>query len=198
MKEDKLGFIGNFKVKTHTKRGMLSIASSIYDPLGLFSPFVLEGRQIIQIFCLNQLAWDNPVGEDIQQKCSKQKLSLNKLQEIKLNRCYKLNGFGKVASCSLHDFFDASKSGYWQVTYLRLVSTAAKVHCSLLIPKSRVAPMKYISIPRLQLTAAVSSTKMSGLVKKELGIDYIAEYYCTDTQVVIGILVIPRRDLRYL
>ena len=88
---------------------MLSIASSIYDPLGLFSPFVLEGRQIIQMFCLNQLAWDNPVGEDIQQKCSKQKLSLNKLQEIKLNRCYKLNGFGKVASCSLHDFFDASK-----------------------------------------------------------------------------------------
>ena len=48
--------------------------------------------------------------------------------------------------------------------------------------------MKYISIPRLQLTAVVSSTKMSGLVKKELGIDYIAEYYCTDTQVVIGYL----------
>ena len=47
MKEDKLGFNGNFKVKTHTKRGMLSMASSIHDPLGLFSPFVLEGRQII-------------------------------------------------------------------------------------------------------------------------------------------------------
>ena len=120
-------------------------------------------------------------------------MSLKKLQEIKLNRCYKPKGFGKVVSCSFHYFSDASENGYGQATYLRLVGTAEKVHCSLLIAKSRVAPMKYTSIPRLELAAAaaaaaVLSTKMSGLVKKELGFDDIAEYYWTNSQAVIGYL----------
>ena len=51
MEKDKLGFDVNFKGKPHTKRGMLSMVGSIYDPLGLVSPFVQEGRKIIQIRC---------------------------------------------------------------------------------------------------------------------------------------------------
>ena len=82
-----LGFDVNFKDKPHTKSGMLSMVSSIYDPLGLVSPFVLEGREIIQMLRLNQLAWDDPVDEDIQQKWIRWKLSLKKLQEIKVDRC---------------------------------------------------------------------------------------------------------------
>ena len=171
---------------------MLSMVSSIYDPLGLVSPFVLEGRQIIQTLCLNQLAWDDPVDEDIQQKWIDWKFSLKKLQEIKLDRCYKPKGFGKVVSCSLYYFSDASESSYegsyGEPTYLRLVNTDGKVHCSLVTAKSQVAPMKYTSMPRLELAAAVLSIKMSGLVKKELGFDDIAEYYWTNSQVVIGYL----------
>ena len=68
IEKDKLGFDVNFKDKPHTKRRMLSMVSSIYDPLGLVSPSVLEGRQITLMLCLNQLAWDDPVDEDIQQK----------------------------------------------------------------------------------------------------------------------------------
>ena len=56
IEEDKLGFDVNLKDKPHKKRGMLSMMSSIYDPLGLVSPFVLERRQIIQVLCLNELA----------------------------------------------------------------------------------------------------------------------------------------------
>ena len=156
---------------------MLSIVSSIYDPLGLVSPFVLEGRQIIHMSSLSQLAWDDPIDEDVQEKWINWKLSLKKLQEIKLDRCYKPKGFGKVIGCSLHYFSDASENGYRQATYLRLVDTAEMVHYSLVIAKLRVTPMKYTSIPRLELAAAVLSTKMSGLVKRELGFDDTLEYY---------------------
>ena len=76
IEKDKLSFDVNFKDKPHTKRGMFSMVSSIYNPLGLVSPFVLEGRQTIQMLCLNQFAWNNPVDEDIQQKWIKLKLSL--------------------------------------------------------------------------------------------------------------------------
>ena len=124
IEKDKLRFNLNFKEKVYTKSGMLSMMSSIYDPLRLVTPFVLEGRQIIQMTCLNQLAWDDPVDEGIQKKWIKGKLSLKKLQEIKLNRSYKPKGFGKVVSCSLHYFYDPSESGYGQATHLRLIDPA--------------------------------------------------------------------------
>ena len=82
-----------------------------------------------------------------------------------------------MIGCSLHYFSDASENGYRQATYLRLVDTAEMVHYSLVIAKLRVTPMKYTSIPRLELAAAVLSTKMSGLVKRELGFDHTSEYY---------------------
>ena len=177
IEKDKLGFDASFYYKPNIKRGMLSMVSLIYDPLALVYPSVLDRRQIIHMLSLSQLAWDDPVDENVQEKWIKWKLSLKKLQEIKVDRCYKPKGFKRMVSCSLHYFSDASESGYGQATYLRLVDTAEMVHYSLAIAKSRVTPMKYTSIPRLELAAAVLSTKMSGLVKRELGFDHTSEYY---------------------
>lgn len=154
--------------------GELNIWSlGIGFPIGF--PIVLEGRQITQMLCLSQLAWDDPADEGIQQKWIKWKLSLKKLQEMKLSWCYKQKGFGKVVSCILHYFSDASERGYGKATYLRLVNTAGKVHWSLVIAKSWVVLLEYTSIPRWKLAAAVFSTKMSWLIK-ELGFDDIGEY----------------------
>ena len=119
------------------------MVSSIYDPLGLVSPFLLEGRRIIQMLCHNQSAWDDPVDEGIQEKWAKWKCNLNILKDIRLSRCYKPEGFGQVVSSSLHHFSDASENGYGQVVYVRLVNATGKIHCSLVIAKSCVAPIKY-------------------------------------------------------
>ena len=53
----------NLKKKTGTRRGMLSILSSIFDPLGLVSPFVLKGRKILQQLCEQNVKWDEPIDE---------------------------------------------------------------------------------------------------------------------------------------
>ena len=111
---------------------------------------------------------------------------LKSLKNIKLNRCYKPAGFGKVVSFSLHYFSDASERGYDQATYIKLINKTGKIHCSLVMSKSRVAPMKYTSIPRLELAAAVLSVRMAGIIKKELAIDFVSEYFWTDSKVVIG------------
>ena len=184
--EDNIGFEVRLKDKPNTKRGMLSVVSSIYDPLGLVSPFILEGRQIVFKVCFGKLNWDEPVNEDVKQHWQNWMCKLKSLKNIKLNRCYKPAGFGKVVSCSLHYFSDASERGYGQATYIRLVNKIGKIHSSLVMGKSRVAPMKYTSIPRLELAAAVLLVKMTGIIKKELAIDHISEYFWTDSQVVIG------------
>ena len=94
--------------------------------------------------------------------------------------------FGKVVNVSLHHFSDASELGYGQCSYIRIVNEIGKVHCSLLLGKSRVVPTKFISIPRPELNAAVLSVKKACLLKKELKLEEIKEWFWTDSKVVIG------------
>ena len=65
--EDNIVFDARLKETANTKRGMLSVVSSIYDPLGLVSPFILEGRQIVQKLCFGKRNWDEPVNEHVKQ-----------------------------------------------------------------------------------------------------------------------------------
>ena len=196
VEEDVLGFQIELKEKPLTRRGLLSTLSSVYDPLGIVAPFILEGRSIIQKLCKGKFKWDETIPEDLKYEWIKWKNKLIDLENIKIARCYKPEGFGEVIDCSLHHFSDASQDGYGQASYLRLVNSHGKIHCTLLIGKSRVAPIKYISIPRLELTAATLSVKVSRLLKRELDAEFtthMKEYYWTDSQVVLGYI---RNDAR--
>lgn len=81
-------------------------------------------------------------------------------------RCVKPQNFGKVSSVEL--FSDASNTGYGQCSYLRLTDDRQQVHCSFMMGKARVTPMKHVTIPRLELTAALLSAKISAFLKREL------------------------------
>ena len=87
---------------------------------------------------------------------------------VYLRRCFKPLGFGKVAYCSLHHFSDACKNDYGQASYIRLLNEKGRIHCSLVMEKACVAPLKYISIPRMELTAVTLSAKQSAFLRKEL------------------------------
>jgi len=43
------------------RHGILLTVSSIYDPLGLIAPFLLQGKRILQAICKDGVHWDNPV-----------------------------------------------------------------------------------------------------------------------------------------
>ena len=61
--------------------------------------------------------------------------------------------------------------------YIRIVNEIGRVHCSLLMRKSRVVPKKIILIPRPELNAAVLSAKRACLLKKELKLEEIKEWF---------------------
>ena len=86
-------------------------------------------------------------------------------------------GSGKVVDCNLHHFSDACKNGYGQASYIRLVNEKGRICCSLVMGKARVAPRKYISIPRMELVAATLAVKQSALLRKEL--QYPGESSCS-------------------
>ncbi|XP_060763802.1 uncharacterized protein LOC132872763 [Neoarius graeffei] len=168
-----------------TRRGVLSTVASLYDPLGFVAPYILIGKQILQQMCRGMLDWDDVLPEDLKPLWESWLMDLIHLADISISRCYTPKGF-IVKHYELHHFSDASTSGYGVCSYLRAVSTTGKVHCSLVMAKARVAPTKVTTIPRLELSAAVTAVRISDLLKKELEIDFLHEFFWTDSKVVIG------------
>ena len=83
---------------------------------------------------------------------------------------------------------DASQVGYGRCSYLRLVDKNGRIHCSLVMGKARVAPLKTVTIPRLELTAATVSVKVASMLKEELDYDGLQDFYWTESKVVLGFI----------
>ena len=116
-----------------------------------------------------------------------------KLQSISIPRCYKPKDFGEIVRTELHHFCDASVQGYGQCSPFRLVDDTNKVHCAFVMGKSRVAPIKPITIPRLELTAAVCSVRINQQIHRELEYQIDEDFYWTDSKVVLGYISNERR-----
>ena len=106
----------NFKMevqqKTCTRRGMLSVSSSVYDPLGFLAPVVLPAKIMLQELCRRNLGWDEATPQDILQQWTRWMEDLDMLSEFKVERCIKPKGFGHPIHAQLHHFSDASEAGY--------------------------------------------------------------------------------------
>ena len=101
-----------------TKRKMLSIISSIYDPLGLASPFFFEGRQLLQSLCNQLVLWDDAVGLELRKHWERWEQKLKYSKDIHISKCIKSRMFGKIVETSLHHFSDTSEKGYGQCSYI--------------------------------------------------------------------------------
>jgi hypothetical protein len=116
---DKFCFkIAIIKERPSTRRGILSIMSSIYDPLGLLSPVILSAKFILQELYRLKLGWDGKITDKYQSAWLRWLEDLPKLSQLSIPRCYKSSDF-EVKSNELHHFSDASASGYGSVSYLR-------------------------------------------------------------------------------
>lgn len=158
----------------------------MYDPLGIVAPVILVGKQLLQELCRNGIDWNDPVPDHIRSRWEKWRSELPLLENIKIPRCVKPRNFGEPVSTELHSFSDTSDVGLGQVTYLRLVNNANQVHVSLLMGKARVAPLKSLSIPRRELTAAVISVNVVSILGRELNDIDLVKVFHSDSSVVLG------------
>ena len=108
------------------------------------------------------------------------------MKNINIPRYYKPTDLGQVVQYTLHHFSEGSETGYGQASYLRMINENGDVNCCLIFGKLRVVPVKYISIPRLELTAATLSVKVSDMLRRGLDIPLASEEFWTDSQVVLG------------
>ena len=171
--------------KPMTRRGIVSAVYSLFDPLGFIAPYVMKAKLLLQTLSRKRLSWDDPLDEADKGQWKRWLDDLPKLQEIQVERCFKPKEFGEVKEVQLHLFSDASRQGYASVAYLRLKDVSNRIHCAFVMGKARLAPVREISIPRLELTAAVISVKLSKIIREELDMTIDQVHYWNDSTSVL-------------
>ena len=174
------------KQGSQTRRGLLSVICSVYDPLGFVCPYVLRAKLLFQNECrIVGKSWDDPLEAQTQEYWAKWLDELPLLNEFAVERCLVPSNFGEISECHLHHFSDASKDAYGSVSYARFVNVAGEVHCGFLMEKSRLAPLKTMTIPRLELSAAVVAVNMDQMLQRELKRNTCGSTFWTDSILVL-------------
>ncbi|XP_061573965.1 uncharacterized protein LOC133440659 [Cololabis saira] len=170
--------------RQQTRRGILSVVSSLYDPLGFLAPFTMSAKLMLQELCRRNLMWDEQIPPSFSKQWSDWLSDLQKMSAFTVERCIKPHDFGTFVTAQIHHFSDASQVGYGTVSYLR-VEDGDKVHVGFLVGKARVAPLKQITIPRLELTAAVLAVRVDAMLRKELQWQVERSMFWTDSTTVL-------------
>ena len=194
IESDTFRFKINSKERPATRRGILSIISSIFDPLGFVAPFVLPAKRLLQASC-KDLEWDKEISGENLINWNQWLVQMPMLENFQMRRCIKVPEFGTCITQEIHHFSDASETGYGTVSYLRTVHQNGKIKTAFLFAKSRLAPLKRITIPRLELTAAALAVKIDTMLKNELEICIHKSMFWTDSTSVLR--YINNKDKRF-
>lgn len=160
-----------------TKRSILSIANRIFDPIGFLSPVTLIPKLLMQQCWKEKISWDSKLPESVENKFKCWIKNVKYVKDICIPRRLIHSSISKM---SLHVFCDASQVAYACCAYLR-TDDGSEVNCQLVQARSRVAPLKPISISRLELLACCIGVRLGNSIKQDLKIDEIPTFYWTDS-----------------
>ena len=174
-----------------TKRLLLSYIAKLFDPLGFLSPYIMYAKILLQDVWRSGASWDQILPPKICQEFEKWLVSSKLLKEWHLSRIY-FPGviWSSISTLELHGFGDASEQGYGAVVYLRIQLPDGSYFTSFVCSRGRVAPVQRVSLPRLELLAAVLCGRLVKSVYQDLNLDKtsinVQRHYWTDSEIVIN------------
>ncbi|KAK9700879.1 Pao retrotransposon peptidase [Popillia japonica] len=164
-----------------TKRSILSQIAKIFDSVGLIGP-VIKPKILMQTLWQMKVSWDEILPLSIHTEWINYQNSLSQLNSITISRNVVLHK-NKI---ELHGFSDASKTAYGACIYVQTISKGEEITSALLCSKSRVAPLKPTTIPRLELCAALLLARLMNKVKQSLGMRPNRIQYWTASTIVLA------------
>ena len=181
--QDRLGVRAIDPHVPETKRGVVQGVARLYDPLGLLAPFSLQAKILIQRLWAGDYGWDDQLQQDELRTWMEWLSELPNVRKMTVPRCY--GEVGHDCRRELHTFCDASQDAFGATAYIRTIMSDGQSSCSLAMAKTRVAPLKQISIVRLELQAAVLGVRLANLIMRELAVDNLRVVFWTDSTVVL-------------
>ncbi len=168
-----------------TKRTIASTTAKIFDILDLFSPITITAKILLQQLWKLHLDWDTPVPDTIATEWQRWITTVPAIASHPINRRLRPLDV-PILSQQIHGFSDASANAYGAVVYLRTVYQNADVSIVLITSKARVSPVRPVTIPRLELTAAYLLSKLLLTVSTDLNIPIHDVYAWTDSTIVLS------------
>jgi transposase InsO family protein len=160
------------KPVSNTKRGILGLVSSMFDPLGLRAPVLVQGRLLVQECWRRKLDWDDPLPDDLAHQWGDWVTSLKDLGNLRTPRVLVPTcSTSPVDTVQLHTFCDASGRAYAAVVYVRVLYEDGRIYVNLVESKARLAPLLKQTIPRLELEAAKVGAVLHQPLKEVLKAD---------------------------
>ncbi|XP_058798035.1 uncharacterized protein LOC131668142 [Phymastichus coffea] len=168
--------------KKLTKRSIYSDIARLYDPLGWLAPVTVLAKIIMQDLWIEKCDWDEPLSAEICDRWQSYCQSLSTLHTLSINRWL---GLFDQKPFEIHGFSDASSRAYAAVVYLRIDNGNGNYHVSLLTAKTKVAPVKTVSIPNLELCGATLLVKLVVHLQKLKFLQNVPIRLWSDSQVVL-------------
>ncbi|XP_075255279.1 uncharacterized protein LOC142348000 [Convolutriloba macropyga] len=171
---------------SYSIRKLLSLIACLFDPLGIIAPLVITLKILLQDVWKEGLAWDDPLPLEKRILIQKWIDKYQSAPPIDFPRCINPKSTANELH-ELHIFSDASQLAYGAVAYIR-TSSENDVSCSFLISKAKVAPIKQLSIPKMELKAAVLETRLARFVKTHQSFLFKETvFWCDSTAVLVWI-----------
>ena len=172
-----------------TKRVVLSFIARLFDPIGFLTPYVMLAKVLFQELWVLGLQWDEELPPALSVLFEDWLKGLTVLKQWKIPRRYVGFPWQEVKSFSvcLHAFGDASEKGYGAAVYLCVQSPDGEIESSLVTSKSKVAPLKRVTLPRLELLGSLLAARLLRFVQKALQFEDSVQYVCwTDSTVALA------------
>ncbi len=167
-----------------TKRGILAKLAGLYDPLGWSSPFTVRAKIILQRTWSRGLDWDEPLPADVASEWVKWESKVAALKAFPVPRyIYSLSS--ETLTRELVVFCDASEDACTAVAYMRAVLVNGEVICHLVMAKTRLMPLKMISIPRGELMGCQLAVRLAKTICEQLGLSMLHVTYLSDSTTAI-------------
>lgn len=151
--------------KNPTKREILSASMSVFDPFGFLAEFMLAAKLILQDLWGLDVGWDQPVPNVIKVRWQAWCAQIERTHLCRIPRCYSSEILNSP-DLQLHVFADASEVAFAAVAYWRVVSANGEVDLAFIAGKTKCAPLKILTIPRLELQAAVLATRLVAEIRE--------------------------------
>lgn len=168
---------------TPTKRETLQVLMSIFDPLGFVSCYTIGLKILLQEIWRSGIAWDENLSDTLNQKWCKWKSTIQLITSVRIQRCYSLV-LPTADEVQLHTFVDAGENAYAAVCYLRIKKNN-DVFVTLVAAKSKVAPLKPLSVPRLELQAALLGTRLAKMITQIQRIRIDSHFWWSDAKTIL-------------
>lgn len=160
-----------------TKRSCLSMVSKLFDPLGLLTPVVIKSRIFLQGLWKLKISWDQMLSDELCQEWNLLEQELKLISNTKVPRAVTIHN-----KADLHIFSDASSKAYGACAYL-----CSEGQAILIMGKAKVAPLKDLTIPKLELTAVLLASRLNKFLHEAYKntIDINNTYLWCDSQITL-------------